>query len=85
MKIVQPSWNLIAPCPCCAQGSLLIVACDSCGHLATECEKTNTFFPDLYKLEASESHQCSECKGNTFSAATSAQIQKAGLDHSLYV
>ena len=84
MKIVQPSWNLKAQCPCCGQGSLLIVACNNCGHLAAECEEINTFFPDIHKLEAIENHHCSICKGQRFSVATSAQIQKVGVDFSLY-
>ena len=84
MQINSPYWNLNTLCPCCGQGSLLIIACINCGNLAAVCEEVGTFFSEVSVLDASEDHQCKLCRCQKFLAATSDQIEKEGVDSSLY-
>jgi len=86
MEIGQPKWYLAQLCPACGQGSLLLVRCPHCGHIAVECLEEGTVFPEPRTLDSrswgSENEMCPRCARvpiSDFAIATGDQIQEAGF------
>jgi hypothetical protein len=90
VQIDAPTWTLKQACPCCGQGGPIIVACLKCGALAAECQDTGTFFRGVtgdlrfLRLEAATCASCGARGSGTFAAATSSQLQSAGLTKEHY-
>jgi hypothetical protein len=71
----------------CGQGSLLLVACPACGHVAAACEEEGTAFVDARVTSTSvavdaEKTACPGCGGclmKDFSNTTSGHLEAAGL------
>ena len=90
MQIDAPTWTLKQACPCCGQGGPAIVACRKCGTLAAECQETGSFFRGVtgdlrfLRLEVATCDGCGALGSDAFAAATSSQIQSAGLTKEHY-
>jgi hypothetical protein len=90
VQIDAPTWTLKQLCPCCGQGSPVVLACRKCGSLAAECQELGTFFRGVsgdLKLLRHDPPACANCGAlgsKSFAAATSSQIQSAGLTKEQY-
>jgi hypothetical protein len=84
---LQPTeWRLRTSCPDCQQGSLLLVACPGCSHVAVVCEEDGLAFADVQAVRTVawgdgdvSCPQCGKHQLKSFAAATSAQLLGSGL------
>ena len=84
---LQPTeWRLRTSCPDCQQGSLLLVACPNCSHVAVVCEEDGLAFADVQAVRTVawgdgdvSCPQCGKHQLKSFAAATSAQLLGSGL------
>jgi hypothetical protein len=90
MQTDTPTWTLKQLCPCCDQSSPVIVACRKCGALSAECQEIGTFYRGVFgdlrflRVDAPTCVSCGAVGADAFSAATSSQIQAAGLTKEHY-
>lgn len=89
VKFGKPTWTMRnVACSACGEAALQLLACPECRALALGCEECGSNFLDLRAQSAvSEQTLCAGCGEQplaAFSAATSAEIQAAGLSVSEY-
>ena len=89
MILDTPTWTLRdLECPTCGQVALQLIACPGCSAVALACDECQEYFSDASaQFPVAATANCRHCGDHAlpaFTAATSEQVQAAGIAHARY-